>query len=53
MNNLKGAVFIFSGGVYTTAAAFGRSNIYDRLREFGVTFQIVTNVDDDNMASKL
>jgi len=41
------------GGVYTTAAAFGRSKIYDRLREFGITFQVVTNIDDDNMTSKL
>ncbi|TKR87296.1 hypothetical protein L596_011713 [Steinernema carpocapsae] len=29
------------GGVYTSAAAFGKTKIYDRLANFGVTFRMV------------
>lgn len=31
---------VFSGGAYTTAAAFGNSKIYDYLKSFGITYQV-------------
>jgi len=33
------------GGVYTSAAAFGHSKIYDRLASYGITFRMVDNVE--------
>jgi len=32
------------GGVYTTAAAFKNTSIYDRLNKFGITFRLDTSV---------
>uniref|UniRef100_A0A914XQF1 Saccharopine dehydrogenase NADP binding domain-containing protein n=1 Tax=Plectus sambesii TaxID=2011161 RepID=A0A914XQF1_9BILA len=35
-----------NGGVYTTAAAFGRdTKIYDRLAQFGITFRVVDSIE--------
>ncbi|TKR87290.1 hypothetical protein L596_011707 [Steinernema carpocapsae] len=31
-----------SGGVFTTASAFGKTRIYERLASFGITFNLVT-----------
>uniref|UniRef100_A0A8R1I2Y4 Sacchrp_dh_NADP domain-containing protein n=1 Tax=Caenorhabditis japonica TaxID=281687 RepID=A0A8R1I2Y4_CAEJA len=33
------------GGVYTTAAAFGQSKIYDYLKSFGITYQLESEYD--------
>ncbi|CAD6196401.1 unnamed protein product [Caenorhabditis auriculariae] len=41
------------GGVYTTAAAFGNSNIYEYLESFGVTFQIEGIWTDEPLRSHI
>jgi hypothetical protein len=40
-----------SGGVYTTAAAFKNTGIYERLASFGVTFRVDPSIKAPSSAA--